>query len=55
VFLKPTILRNPDDADAEEGKRLSALSRAREDLGDDLRLLIKPKLDVLTIGIDPAR
>jgi general secretion pathway protein D len=55
VFLKPTILRNADDVEAETGKRLSALSDAREVLEEDLRLLVKPKPTVLTIGVDSVR
>jgi len=55
VFLKPTILRDPDDVLAQTDKRLSSLSSAREDLEDDLRFLVKPKQNVVTIGIDSVR
>ena len=55
VFLKPTILRNPADVESGTADRLSALAGAREELEADPRLLLKPKPDVLTIGIDPMR
>lgn len=52
VFLRPTILRSQAEVEEQSSKRLNYLSKADRDLESDPRLLLKPKTETLTIGVD---
>lgn len=52
VFLRPTILRSQAEVEEQSSKRLTYLSHANRDLDADPRLLLKPKPETITIGVD---